>query len=88
LFSHRFNELAENHEEIIKFKDAYKARNAELEAENKQLKADNKRLFSGNPKISAHDMTSLNVFFKEVASFYETRFNHCVVLILMLRLEV
>nr|CAB3228769.1 coiled-coil domain-containing protein 89-like [Phallusia mammillata] len=42
----RFNELAENHEEMIKIKDTYKSRNVQLEKENKCLREDNKNLFS------------------------------------------
>lgn len=43
----RFNELAENHQELIKFKDQYKAENDRLRKENAKLKEDNEQLFSG-----------------------------------------
>ncbi|CAK8694928.1 coiled-coil domain-containing protein 89-like [Clavelina lepadiformis] len=42
----RFDELAENHEEMIKIKDEYKLRNHQLTMENKMLKEENKKLFS------------------------------------------
>lgn len=42
----RFNELAENHSEMIKIKDDYKRRNHDLMQENSKLKEDNARLFS------------------------------------------
>lgn len=43
----RFNELAENHEEMIKFKDEHKRRNERLLKENAKLRKDNETLFSG-----------------------------------------
>lgn len=43
----RFNELADNHQELIKFKDQYKYENEMLRKENAKLKEDNERLFSG-----------------------------------------
>ena len=54
----RFNELAENHEEMIRFKDEYKHQNVELRKQNAQLKDENSKLFSAalverNDKIIA-----------------------------------
>ena len=43
----RFNELADNHQELIKFKDQYTYENEMLRKENAKLKDDNERLFSG-----------------------------------------
>ncbi|KAL8558524.1 hypothetical protein ACOMHN_038848 [Nucella lapillus] len=43
---HRFDTLASNHEEMIKFKDEYKRVNTELREENARLKSENVRLFS------------------------------------------
>lgn len=42
----RFNDLAENHSELIKFKDEYKRQNELLCQENAKLKDDNNKLFS------------------------------------------
>ena len=42
----RFNELAENHDEMIKIKDDYKRRNASLQEQNAKLREDNAKLFS------------------------------------------
>ena len=42
----RFNELAENHDEMIKIKDDYKRRNVSLQEENAKLREDNAKLFS------------------------------------------
>lgn len=42
----RFNELAENHEEMIKFKDEHKRRNQLLMEQNANLLKENKTLFS------------------------------------------
>ena len=47
MLSKRFDELAYNHEEMIKIKDEYKRSNKELREENARLKEDNARLFSG-----------------------------------------
>ena len=46
MLDRRFNELADNHQELIKFKDEYKIQNEILKKENAKLKADNERLFS------------------------------------------
>ncbi|XP_067936564.1 coiled-coil domain-containing protein 89-like [Watersipora subatra] len=46
MLDRRFNELAENHQELIKFKDQYKIENESLKRENAKLKADNEKLFS------------------------------------------
>ncbi|XP_030846414.1 coiled-coil domain-containing protein 89-like [Strongylocentrotus purpuratus] len=43
----RFQELAENHEEMIRFKDEYKRQNEILRTENQRLREDNGNLFSG-----------------------------------------
>lgn len=53
----RFHELAENHEEMIRFKDEYKRQNETLRRENEQLREENANLFSTaieekNQKIS------------------------------------
>lgn len=42
----RFNDLAANHEEMIKYKDEYKRVNGELRRENEKLKDENAKLFS------------------------------------------
>ncbi|XP_046701474.1 coiled-coil domain-containing protein 89 isoform X2 [Silurus meridionalis] len=42
----RFMDLATNHEEMIKFKDEYKQKNAELMKENKRLQEENDTFFS------------------------------------------
>lgn len=47
MLDRRFNELADNHAELIKFKDQYKCENEVLRKENAKLKEDNERLFSG-----------------------------------------
>lgn len=47
MLDRRFNELADNHQELIKFKDQYKIENEILRQENSKLKSDNERLFSG-----------------------------------------
>lgn len=46
LLDKRFNDLASNHEEMIKYKDEYKRVNVELRQENEKLKDENARLFS------------------------------------------
>ncbi|WAQ93851.1 CCD89-like protein [Mya arenaria] len=46
LLDGRFNDLASNHEEMIKFKDEYKRVNAELRKENDRLRDENAKLFS------------------------------------------
>ena len=43
----RFNELSENHEEMIKIKDEYKRQCQSLSVENRNLKDQIKRQFSG-----------------------------------------
>ena len=62
----RFNDLAENHEEMIKIKDDYKKRNAELMSENCRLREDNAKLFSKaiqerDGQISERDKKILNL---------------------------
>ncbi|RUS86764.1 hypothetical protein EGW08_005487 [Elysia chlorotica] len=42
----RFNQLAANHEEMIRIKDEYKSVNKDLMEENERLKDENSRLFS------------------------------------------
>ena len=42
----RFNQLAANHEEMIRIKDEYKRINKDLVEENDRLKEENSRLFS------------------------------------------
>lgn len=42
----RFNDLAHNHQELIKFKDEYKRQNNELRQENERLREENAKLFS------------------------------------------
>ncbi|CAL1528454.1 unnamed protein product [Lymnaea stagnalis] len=44
----RFNNLASNHEEMIRIKDEYKRVNQELREENSRLKDENGRLFSNS----------------------------------------
>lgn len=46
LLDKRFNDLASNHEEMIKYKDEYKRVNVALRQENEKLKDENSRLFS------------------------------------------
>ena len=46
ILDQRFEDLASNHEELIKFKDEYKRQNELLRAENAKLKQDNENLFS------------------------------------------
>lgn len=43
----RFDDLASNHQELIKIKDEYKRSNKDLRQENSRLRDDNERLFSG-----------------------------------------
>lgn len=42
----RFNDLAHNHQELIRFKDEYKRQNNELRQENERLREENAKLFS------------------------------------------
>ena len=42
----RFNDLAQNHQQLILIKDEYKRANEDLRRENYQIKQDNERLFS------------------------------------------
>jgi len=46
MLENRFDELAENHDEMIKIKDEYKSRCKDLQAQNKRLAQENKELFS------------------------------------------
>ena len=46
LLDGRFNDLAHNHEELIKYKDEYKRVNGELRAENDRLREENANFFS------------------------------------------
>ncbi|KAJ8314123.1 hypothetical protein KUTeg_008684 [Tegillarca granosa] len=46
ILNKRFDELAYNHQEMIKFKDEYKRSNQELRLENSRLRDENSRLFS------------------------------------------
>lgn len=46
LLDARFNDLASNHEEMIKYKDEYKRVNADLRKENDRLKDENAKLFN------------------------------------------
>lgn len=48
LLDGRFNQLAANHEEMIRIKDEYKRANKELLDENAALRDENRRLFSKN----------------------------------------
>ncbi|XP_071151580.1 coiled-coil domain-containing protein 89-like, partial [Mytilus edulis] len=43
----RFDDLASNHQELIKIKDEYKRSNQELRIENSRLREENERIFSG-----------------------------------------
>ncbi|XP_022306784.1 coiled-coil domain-containing protein 89-like isoform X2 [Crassostrea virginica] len=47
LLEKRFDELASNHQEMIKIKDEYKRSNQDLRTENSRLRDENARLFSG-----------------------------------------
>ncbi|XP_048756997.1 coiled-coil domain-containing protein 89-like [Ostrea edulis] len=47
LLEKRFDELASNHQEMIKIKDEYKRSNQDLRQENSRLRDENARLFSG-----------------------------------------
>lgn len=47
LLEKRFDELASNHQEMIKIKDEYKRSNQDLRLENSRLRDENARLFSG-----------------------------------------
>ncbi|XP_062614701.1 coiled-coil domain-containing protein 89-like isoform X1 [Saccostrea cucullata] len=47
LLEKRFDELASNHQEMIKIKDEYKRSNQDLRQENSRLRDENSRLFSG-----------------------------------------
>ena len=55
----RFNDLAENHADIIKFKDEYKTQNTALRQENATLKEENSRLFSKAMSEKDHKILSL-----------------------------
>ena len=66
----RFNDLAGNHEEMIKIKDEYKARNIELMKENARLKDDNAKLFSKAIEERDHKIQELD---KSVLALR----NHC-----------
>jgi len=46
MLENRFDELAENHDEMIKIKDEYKSRCKDLQVQNKRLAQENKELFS------------------------------------------
>ncbi|XP_038044637.1 coiled-coil domain-containing protein 89-like [Patiria miniata] len=76
LLERRFNELAENHEEMIRIKDDYKHKNEELRAENSRLRDENSRLFSAalvekDGKIDSlqKQVTSLKEQCKELNQF-------------------
>lgn len=47
MLNSRFDDLASNHQELIKIKDEYKRSNQELRLENSKLREENERLFSG-----------------------------------------
>ena len=49
----RFDDLADNHEEMIKYKDYHKSSATELRAENEILRNQNQSLFS--PQIAEKD---------------------------------
>lgn len=70
----RFNELAENHQELIKFKDQYKIENERLRQENAKLKDDNEKLFSGALEEKQRMIDELEVRvikLKEKADYHE-----------------
>lgn len=66
MLDQRFNELAENHQELIKFKDQYKIENERLRKENEKLKQDNERLFSGALQEKQLMIDDLEVQLKDV----------------------
>ncbi|XP_077968422.1 coiled-coil domain-containing protein 89-like [Styela clava] len=57
----RFNELAENHEEMIKFKDEHKRRNEILMEQNAKLLKENKSLFSSAIEEKDKQIASLKL---------------------------
>lgn len=47
MLNSRFDDLASNHQELIKIKDEYKRSNQDLRLESSRLREENERLFSG-----------------------------------------
>ncbi|KAH9519087.1 Coiled-coil domain-containing protein 89 [Bulinus truncatus] len=64
----RFNQLASNHEEMIRIKDEYKRVNQELREENARLKDENGRLFS---KTIVEKDSKIHDLEKKCSTIYE-----------------
>lgn len=75
----RFDDLASNHQELIKIKDEYKRSNQELRAENSKLRDDNERLFSGALLEKDQQISDLDrklVLSKEQYSLLEQKYRY------------
>lgn len=74
MLDRRFNELADNHQELIKFKDQYKIENEVLRKENAKLKEDNEKLFSEalqEKEIIIEDLEKQLIVMKERCNKFE-----------------
>ena len=68
ILDNRFDDLANNHEELIKFKDEYKRQNAHLRQENERLNTENKALFSSaieEKNIAVQELEKKNKLLRE-----------------------
>ncbi|XP_052811926.1 coiled-coil domain-containing protein 89-like [Mya arenaria] len=81
LLDGRFNDLASNHEEMIKFKDEYKRVNAELRKENDRLRDENAKLFSKallEKDEMIHNLEGKLITAKEQCAAIDTKYRHAV----------
>ncbi|XP_043931418.1 coiled-coil domain-containing protein 89-like [Protopterus annectens] len=66
----RFNDLAANHQEMIKFKDEYKFENAKLREHNEQLRNENKGLFCKALQEKEEKIAQLSDELKQLSKKY------------------